>query len=151
MRLVGLLFAFAVAAVVVLMTSCGGDGDSGKKTPSVLAGTPVSDADYLGMICRGSNDFIVAINSNPDVNAIRKVVESWKQEVEQTTPPDDLRDWQADFVAYLGVVAGEPTKGLTQSPPLPPDDIRQRLVSHRSEVPDCQGRTFLDPSPTAAP
>ena len=98
MRLVGLLFGFAVAAIVVLSVSCGGDSDSKKSTPS---GEPVSDAQYLQMICKGSNDFIVAINSNPDVASIRKVVQGWKQQVEATAAPSDLGDWRTAFIAYL--------------------------------------------------
>lgn len=137
------LFLPAVLAVSAV-AACGGGSDGGDPTPT--GGPAVGDRDYMTIICRGTTNYLVALNSNPDLAAISEVVADWRDEVQGVTPPEDLRSWQGEFLQYLEEVVQEPTKGVSQSPPLPPEDARKRLVSHVPEISECQYRTFLEPA-----
>jgi hypothetical protein len=79
------------------------------------------------------------------------VIKDYIASVQKVTPPADLVSWQNGFVKYLQTMVPDPTKALSQSPPLPPESVRKRLADQVKDVPDCKYPTFLGEPRSTAP
>ncbi|MCC7364035.1 MAG: hypothetical protein IT303_06655 [Dehalococcoidia bacterium] len=143
------LSAALLPPVLLVAAACGGgdddetaDGGDGGGD-SQATGTPLSDTEYLKTLCSGLTAYQESVLSTPDPDEIAKVVEDFAADMKAVTPPEDLQDWQAGFVKYLEDAVEEPTSLLTTAPPMPDDDVRQRLANKVPEVPECKYPTFL--------
>ncbi len=128
--------------LATLLAACSGSGDDDPSpTPS---GDPLSDEEYLAVICRGLTSFTDAIVSKTKAEDIATVIRDYVKSLQTVTPPGDLQTFHADYVKYLQDAVAEPTSLLTTKPPLPPDSVRQRLVTKEASVAECRDRTFFE-------
>ncbi len=127
--LLPLALAFAVA--------CGGD-DAPK--PSANA---VTDEAYLKAICSGSSKFSEALLTKTKPEEIGQVIKDFSATMKALTPPDDLKEYNQQFAKYLDDAVADPTSLVTRNPPLPKQDIRDRLSAKESSVPECKDGTFF--------
>mgnify|MGYP000632419890 CR=1 FL=1 len=137
------LFSVALLPLIaVLAFACGGDED-----PKPTA-TAVSDEAYLKAICSGSSAFSSALLTKTKPEEIGQVIKAFSASMKALTPPNDLKDYNAQFTKYLDDAVVDPTSLVTRNPPLPKQEIRDRLAAKESSVPECKDGTFFSrPSP----
>lgn len=140
MRLPLLLLSTVLTAG--LLAACGDDND----TPDGPGG---SDEDYLRLICQGTQDFSNALVSKTTADEIGEVIRDFIETMEGANPPADLREYNEDFTQYLEDALADPTSLLTRRPPLPDEDIQQRLASKELSVDECKAGTFFSRTPTS--
>jgi hypothetical protein len=134
--------------VVLAGAACGG-GSKSSATPTP-SGPTISDEEYLRAICVGVTQFSDALVSKSSADEITKVVRDFSASMKQLTPPADLQKYNADFTKYLDDAANDPTSLLTTKPPLPADNVRQRLAAKETNVPECKAPTFFDAGAAAS-
>ena len=143
-----LLFMAALALALPLAAACGDDSDDNnnavRPTPAEVAtGTPLTDEQYLAALCTGLANYQEATATSTTVEGIGKAVTDFATSMEKATPPDDLRTFHGEFIAYLHTADKDPTLLLTAPPPKPPDSQRERLASKVKSVSECKYPTFL--------
>ncbi|MCC6383247.1 MAG: hypothetical protein IT304_12130 [Dehalococcoidia bacterium] len=145
MRRLPSLALVPVLAFLLLASACGG-GDGGEKTTAtspVGGGTPLSDVEYLKVFCTGVTNYYEAVNTQPTKEGIAKVVQAYIDSLKAVQPPADLQDYQAAYLKYLQDAVNDPTRLLTQKPPLPAEGARDRLAGKVKDIPECKYPTFL--------
>ncbi len=132
---------FFVAALlplaVALAVACGGS-DAPKASLN-----PVTDEAYLKAICSGSSKFSEALLTKTKPEEIGQVIKEFSASMKALTPPADLKDYNQQFTKYLDDAVADPTSLVTRNPPLPKQDVRDRLSAKESSVPECKGGTFF--------
>jgi len=141
MRIPG-FFVLMTVPFLLLGAACGDDGDDDKaNVPSAKPGG--NDEDYLRAICAGTQEFSNALITKTTVEEIGKVVEAFIEDMKATNPPDDLEQYNAEFIQYLEDALAEPTSLVTRNPPLPPEDVQRRLAAKEISVDECKDGTFF--------
>lgn len=142
--------AFAlVSLVALLLVACGGGDDAASPTPTATpagadrGGPPLSDEQYLEVICSGLADYTATLLTASNVDEIRGVVQEYIESLEAISPPEDVAGFHAQFIAYLTEALEDPTALVATPRPLPPDDIRERLAGLESSVPACDDATYF--------
>jgi hypothetical protein len=137
------LFAVLLLPFLLLAAACGddGDGDDADETPT---GTPGgNDEDYLKAICSGTQEISNALITKTTPEEIGEVIELFIQKMKEANPPDDLEEYNAEFIQYLEDSLADPTSVVTRTPPLPSDDIQRRLAGKEITVDECKDGTFF--------
>jgi hypothetical protein len=156
------LIGFLVALPLVAFTACGG-GDGAEPTPTATgepvndqtplpspAGTPVgplTDAEYLAVICSGLSEYSAAIIREQTEEGLSAVVVDYVVSLQAVLPPEDLTGFHNDFIVYLSAAVASPTDLLALPRPLPPDDIRERLSDIEEDVEECRDARFFHVRP----
>lgn len=142
-----------IALAALLFGACGGGSSKSGTTPTSRSGggAPVSDEAYLKVICGGTDNFYNAVQTATTADAISKVIRQFVADLQKVTPPSDLQQFNNDFIKYLQDAVDNPTSLLSTNPPLPPQKVRDRLVSKESSVEECKNPTFLDVANTPGP
>jgi hypothetical protein len=133
------LFFLVCAVVLLLAAACGDDDDA----PPTATGPAGSDEDYLRAVCIGTSNFSNALLSKTSAEEIAAVVREFASEMRALSPPADLAEYNAQFVAYLEAALEEPTSLVTTAPPEPPADVRRRLAALEPTIPECKDPTFF--------
>jgi hypothetical protein len=131
---------FLVCAVPLLLAAACGDDDDALPTPTGPAG---SDEDYLRAVCIGTSNFSNSLLSKTSAEQIAAVVREFADDMRALSPPADLAEYNAQFVAYLEAALEEPTSLVTTAPPEPPADARRRLAALEPTIPECKDPTFF--------
>lgn len=149
---------FIVACIALLTlaatSACGGGDDddtptataAGNETPipSITPNPdPLSDEEYLAVICSGLADYTAAIVTETTVEGIRAVVLDYIASLQAVTPPEDVQPFHDDFIAYLSAAIDSPTDLLAMPRPLPEDDVRDRLAGKENDVEECRNATYF--------
>lgn len=140
-----------VLAALPVLAACGDDDNdeasvTAAASPSpaqVATGTPLTDEQYLATLCTGLANYQEATATQKTVEGIGKAVTEFEKSMEAATPPDDLRTFHGEFIAYLHSADQDPTLLLTAPPPKPSDSVRDRLKSKVKSVSECKYPTFL--------
>ena len=130
--------ALALAAVLGLLVLACDDG------PPRSA---VDDEGYLAVMCANLDRFSDAILVETEEAGIAAVIEDFIEELEAVEPPADLRDFHEAFIEYLEEAVDDPTSPLVLPPPLPDDDVRERLAAKERSVDECREPTFFSNPP----
>ena len=130
--------ALAIAAVLGLFVLACDDGPP----PSA-----VDDEGYLAVMCANLDRFSDAILVETEEAGIAAVIEDFIDELEAVEPPADLRDFHEAFIEYLEEAVDDPTSPLVLPPPLPDDDVRERLAAKERSVEECREPTFFSNPP----
>ena len=130
--------ALAIAAVLGLFVLGCDDGPP----PSA-----VDDEGYLAVMCANLDRFSDAILVETEEAGIAAVIEGFIDELEAVEPPADLRDFHQAFIEYLEEAVDDPTSPLVLPPPLPDDDVRERLAGKERSVDECREPTFFSNPP----
>ncbi len=128
----------AAGLLALLAIACGDDGPP----PS-----PVSDEGYLAVMCANLDRFSDAILTETEEAGIAAVIEDFIEELKAVQPPEDLREFHGAFIDYLEEAVDDPTSPLVLAPPLPEDDVRERLAGKERSVEECREPTFFGNSP----
>ena len=128
----------AAGLLALLAIACGDDGPP----PS-----PVSDEGYLALMCANLDRFSDAVAVETEEAGIAAVIEDFVEALEGVEPPADLREFHAEFIAYLEEAVDDPTSPLVLPPPLPDDDVRERLAGKERSVSECREPTFFNNPP----
>jgi|GEM_PF-1233869 len=138
----------AVALAAVTLPACGGDGGDSKNnndtSPVVQAGEPLDDEAYLRVFCTGLTEYQDALMTATTVDQIGEVVERYVANLREVNPPEDLRDFQQRYIEYLESALDDPTSLTVLPPPLPDDDVRERLLEKVPDIEECKYPTFLE-------
>ena len=150
MRRIGLALALLALTIGLAIAACGGgDDDDGDASPTVPAGDPtalpreVDDEAYLAVLCSGLESFSNAINTEPTEEGISRVIVAFIEDLEAVEPPEDVRPFHLAFIGYLQEAVDDPTRPLTTEPPLPDEDVRDRLAEKERRVDECRDATFF--------
>ncbi|MEP6870689.1 MAG: hypothetical protein ABI939_02450 [Anaerolineaceae bacterium] len=135
-----LFVAVLLPLALSVMVACGGD-NAPKGRPDA-----VSDEAYLKAICSGSAAFSSALLTKTKAEEIGQVIKAFSASMKALTPPDDLKDYNTQFTKYLDDAVADPTSLVTRTPPLPKQDVRDRLAVKESNVPECKDGTFFSRS-----
>lgn len=159
--MIRLALAFLAPAMLAMTVACGGDdGDTSAPTATVSAdvtpGQPrdVDDLGYLDVFCSGIARYFDAVDTATTADEIADAVEAFTRDLEGVTPPEDVRPFHQAFIDYLRASADDPTSLLVDPPPVPPEDVRDRLAGKESEVDSCKASEFFssrDPNVTPTP
>ena len=103
----------------------------------------VDDEAYLAVLCAGLDRFSDAIQVETEEAGIAAAIEAFIGDLEAVAPPEDLRDFHEAFIDYLEDAIDDPTSPLVVPPPLPEDDVRERLAGKQSSVEECREPTFF--------
>ena len=122
---------------IALAAACGGD-DAPK-----AAANAITDEAYLKEICSGSSKFSEALLTKTKPEEIGQVIKDFSTAMKALTPPNDLKDYNQQFTKYLDDAVADPTSLVTRNPPLPKQDVRDRLAAKESSVPECKDGTFF--------
>ncbi|MGE5595467.1 MAG: hypothetical protein ACM3S1_05465 [Hyphomicrobiales bacterium] len=135
-------------ALVVPLAACGGgdDDDNGEPTASASSGPPLSDEAYLKVFCTGVTNYQEALTTATSEDAIGKVIQDYVSSLRAVNPPEDLREYHAEYIAYLESALEDPTSLTTKPPPLPGDSVRDRLARKVADIEECKYPTFLEQS-----
>lgn len=139
-----------VAALAVsgfALVACGGDDDKDGSQPSAdttPAGDPLSDEAYLRVFCTGLTEYQDSLLTAPTADEIGKVVEEYISNLQQVNPPADLRDYHQRYISYLQSAIEDPTALTVGSPPMPDEDVRDRLAQKIPDIAECKYDTFLE-------
>jgi hypothetical protein len=140
-----LLAVLALTIVLIAATACGDDDDS--NTPTPAPGVQLTDEQYLDAICTGTKDLSDALITKTSADEIAKVIKDFSARMKLLNPPSDLQQFQTDFTKYLDDAVSHPTSIITKDPPVPPNKVRDRLISKEPNVASCNGQqTFFDSS-----
>ena len=132
------LAVFAIAGLLSLLAlSCDDD-----PPPSA-----VDDEGYLAVMCLNLDRFSDAILVETEEAGIAAVIEAFIDELRAVEPPADLREFHDAFIEYLEAAVDDPTSPLVLSPPLPDDDVRERLAGKERSVDECREPTFFSQPP----
>ena len=134
-RLLPVLALVAVFALLVL--ACEDNPPAGA----------VDDEAYLAVMCSNLGRFSDAILVETEEAGIAAVIEDFIEELEAVEPPADLREFHDAFLEYLEDAVDDPTSPLVLPPPLPDDDVRERLAGKERAVPECREPTFFNNPP----
>ncbi len=104
---------------------------------------PVADEEYLALMCANLDRFSDAVLEATEEAAIAAVIEDFIEALEAVEPPADLRDFHAAFIEYLEEAVDDPTSPLVLAPPLPDEDVRERLADKERSVEECREPTFF--------
>ncbi len=156
--LLGLLAILPLAAI----TACGGGDDDDEPTATTTttttaddgtatavaspAGTPVgplSDKEYLAVICGGLEDYTAAVLREQTVEGLSAVVRTYIASLQAVLPPEDLTDFHEQFIEYLTAAVDSPTDLLATPRPLPPEKVRDRLANLEDDVEECRDAKFF--------
>ncbi|MXY72339.1 MAG: hypothetical protein F4Y97_04785 [Dehalococcoidia bacterium] len=107
---------------------------------------PVADEEYLAVMCANLDRFSDAVTEATAEAEIAEVIEGFIEELEAVEPPSDLRDFHEAFIHYLEEAVDDPTSPLVLAPPLPDDDVRERLADKERSVEECREPTFFNGS-----
>lgn len=107
---------------------------------------PVADEEYLAVMCVNLDRFSDAVIEATAEAEIAEVIEDFIEELEAVEPPADLREFHAAFIEYLEEAVDDPTSPLVLAPPLPDDDVRERLADKERSVEECREPTFFNGS-----
>ena len=107
----------------------------------------VDDEGYLAVMCANLDRFSDAILVETEEAGIAAVIEDFIDELEAVAPPADLRDFHGAFIEYLEDAVDDPTSPLVLPPPLPDDDVRERLAAKERSVEECREPTFFSNPP----
>ncbi|MCY4393394.1 MAG: hypothetical protein OXE43_15325 [Chloroflexi bacterium] len=107
----------------------------------------VDDEGYLAVMCANLDRFSDAILVETEEAGIAAVIEDFIDELEAVAPPADLRDFHEAFIEYLEDAVDDPTSPLVLPPPLPDDDVRERLAGKERSVEECREPTFFSNPP----
>ena len=154
-----LALGFLVLLPLAAIVACGGDDDDPTPTPAVSetpdsattsaptpAGTPIgplTDEEYLAVICSGLEDYTAAIIREQTVEGLSAVVRDYVVSLQAVLPPEDVADFHNQFIAYLTAAIESPTDLLATPRPLPPDDVRDRLAGKEEDVEECRNARFF--------
>ncbi|MDE2933915.1 MAG: hypothetical protein F4X03_03030 [Dehalococcoidia bacterium] len=105
---------------------------------------PVADEEYLAVMCVNLDRFSDAVMEATAEAEIAEVIEGFIEELEAVEPPADLRDFHEAFIEYLEEAVDDPTSPLVLAPPLPDDDVRERLADKERSVEECREPTFFN-------
>ncbi len=105
--------------------------------------TDVDDEAYLAVLCAGLDRFSDAIQVETEEAGIAAAIEAFIEDLEAVAPPQDLSDFHAAFIEYLEDAVDDPTSPLVVAPPLPEDDVRERLAGKERSVEACREPTFF--------
>ena len=151
------LSLIALATVLGLFTvACGGgSGDTSGSEPSPTSSDPaptiearvVSDEQYLAVICVGLQDFSTAIETETTEAGISSVIIAFIDELKAIEPPADVQPFHTAFIAFLQEAVDDPTRPLVVEPPLPSDEVRDRLGAKERSVAECREPTFFSAVP----
>ena len=108
--------------------------------------TDVDDEAYLAVLCAGLDRLSDAIQVETEEAGIAAAIEAFIEDLEAVAPPQDLRDFHAAFIEYLEDALDDPTSPLVVPPPLPEDDVRERLAAREGSVEECREPTFFSDS-----
>lgn len=122
-----------VAAFGLAAFACGGAD----------APAPLSDEEYLAVLCAGLERYAVAVDTETEAAGIAVAVAAFLDDLRAVAPPPDADGFHAAFIAYLEDAVDDPTRPLAVAPPLPPDEVRARLAGKERAVPECREPTFL--------
>ena len=146
-----LLSALVIFAAMVT-AGCGGDSKKesplsggNEPAPTVAAGTPATDEQYLAVFCAGATRYQEAVNTEKTADGIANAIKEYIAAMQKVVPPEDLREYQATYLKYLQDALPDPTSLLTHPAPLPPDGPRTRLANKASSVSECKYPNFLNP------
>ncbi|MDE2669883.1 MAG: hypothetical protein OXI51_09555 [Chloroflexota bacterium] len=106
----------------------------------------VADEEYLAVMCVNLDRFSDAVMEATAEAEIAEVIEDFIKELEAVEPPADLRDFHEAFIEYLEEAVDDPTSPLVLAPPLPDDDVRERLADKERSVEECREPTFFNGS-----
>ena len=154
------IFALAVLCVLPLglLAACGGGDDAAptatatnggsntatvETTPTGTPAGPLTDREYLAVICTGLENYTTAVLREQTVEGLSKVVRDYVASLEAVIPPSDLADFHQQFIDYLTAAVESPTDLLTSPRPLPPDDVRNRLAGLEDQVDECRDAKFF--------
>ena len=149
-RLLALVLALSFLAI-----SCGGgssdpDGGSGSNggepSPTVVS-RAVADEEYLAVMCTGLERFSTAIATETTAAGISAVIVEFTGELEAIDPPTDVVPFHEAFIAFLEEAVDDPTRPLVVAPPLPSDEVRDRLGAKERGVAECREPTFFGSVP----
>ena len=104
---------------------------------------PVADEEYLAVMCANLDRFSDAVMEATEEAEIAAVIEDFIEALEAVAPPADLRDFHEAFIEYLEEAVDDPTSPLVLAPPLPDDDVRERLADKERSVEECREPTFF--------
>lgn len=136
------LFALLVVPFLLLGAACGDDGDDeDANVPSARPGG--NDEDYLRAICSGTQEFSNALITKTTAEEIGQVVQAFIDDMRETNPPDDLEEYNAEFIRYLEDALADPTSLVTRNPPLPSEDVQRRLAGKELSIDECKDGTFF--------
>ncbi|MCY3602470.1 MAG: hypothetical protein OXH12_05250 [Chloroflexi bacterium] len=107
---------------------------------------PVADEEYLAVMCVNLDRFSDAVIEATVEAEIAEVIEAFIEELKAVEPPADLREFHAAFIEYLEEAVDDPTSPLVLAPPLPDDDVRERLADKERSVEECREPTFFNGS-----
>ncbi len=124
---------------VLAGAACGGgdDGNNADESPTTPASDPVSDEEYLKVICTGTQGFTDALISQTTAEGIAKSITDFIASLKSTTPPSDLQQFHKDIIKYLEDSVSDPTSLVTKKRPQPPDKVRDRLAAKEASVTEC--------------
>ena len=107
------------------------------------APAPLSDEEYLAVLCAGLERYAVAVDTETEAAGIAVAVAAFLDDLRAVAPPPDADGFHAAFIAYLEDALDDPTRPLAVAPPLPADGVRARLAGKERAVPECREPTFL--------
>lgn len=107
---------------------------------------PVADEEYLAVMCVNLDRFSDAVMEATAEAEIAEVIEDFIEALEAVEPPADLREFHEAFIDYLREAVDDPTSPLVLAPPLPDDDVRERLADKERSVEECREPTFFNGS-----
>lgn len=144
------LFAFVFLALVPFaLLACGDDDDDGDTAngngsdPVDASGPPLSDEEYLAVLCTGLTGYQDAILREPTAEGIAAVIEQFIADMKEVNPPEDVLNFHRAFIRYLEGGLDDPTSLTQAQPPLPPESVRERLAEKVRDVEECRYPTFL--------
>ncbi|MCL4232422.1 MAG: hypothetical protein KJ053_12655 [Dehalococcoidia bacterium] len=123
--------------LALIGSACGGNEKDGQDTPTAPASEPVTDKEYLKVICTGTKGFSDALVSQTTAEGIAGSITGFIASLKQTTPPADLQQFHQDLIKYLEDSVSDPTSLVTKKRPQPPEKVRERLAATEAEVPEC--------------
>ena len=123
----------ALAGLAALgLAACGAD-----------APAPLSDEEYLAVLCAGLERYATAVDTETEAAGIAVAVTAFLDDLRAVAPPPDADRFHAAFIAYLEDAVDDPTRPLAVAPPLPAAEVRARLAGKERAVPECREPTFL--------
>lgn len=143
---------------MVGLVACGGDdgaeddpiptntlaaGETAAPTPGGTPVGPLTDEEYLAVVCSGLEEYTAAVLRERTVEGLSAVVQDYVASLQGVLPPADLEDFHSRFIDYLLAAIESPTDLLAIPRPLPEEDVRERLAGKEDDVPECADARFF--------